>query len=255
MNDINVKSYKNHIMGYQNNFQNMVFGLGDWLRSLLIETPKEITIKSDGTIVTNYDFLISEKIKHLASLFFSDVTVVSEEDTVLSPNFPSSNTILIDPLDGTENFASGIPIWGIGVAMFVEGDLLFTCVLFPEIRMGQPSNGIFLPEDFREFRQDAIDRNLSLFPANLDVKDILSLSSNSKPRITGCSLLNIALINNSSPIFMASGEGIRCWDFIPAILPKLQNGFEVYVNNMKYRGHYLSPLEKYNVRITKGTKE
>ena len=77
-------------------------------------------LKSDGTLITSCDRWSDKHIvEGIAKLTNNKEGVLSEEGSKL---VPSSNAYwIVDPLDGTTNFAAGIPFWAISIARFIEG--------------------------------------------------------------------------------------------------------------------------------------
>ena len=76
-------------------------------------------IKSDGSLITACDRWSDETIVRGLTEITSDEGVLSEEGSQLVPD--SSAYWVVDPLDGTTNFAAGIPYWAISIARFVGG--------------------------------------------------------------------------------------------------------------------------------------
>lgn len=86
--------------------------------------------KSDGSLVTEIDkgsdLLIMKRI-HAA---YPDHAVLSEEqDTLYDP--AHRFTWVVDPIDGTTNFARGLPIWGISIALMFDGFPIVGVLDFP----------------------------------------------------------------------------------------------------------------------------
>jgi len=76
-------------------------------------------VKADGTLITACDRWSDEAlVEGLAELAPGEFTL-SEEGEKRCPS--SSAFWVVDPLDGTTNFAAGIPYWAISVARFVDG--------------------------------------------------------------------------------------------------------------------------------------
>jgi myo-inositol-1(or 4)-monophosphatase len=76
-------------------------------------------LKADGTLITACDrWSDATLVSGLAELF-PDEGVLSEEGRKLVPS--TSAYWVVDPLDGTTNFASGIPYWAISLARFEKG--------------------------------------------------------------------------------------------------------------------------------------
>ena len=76
-------------------------------------------IKSDGTLITDCDRWSDKRLVEGLSRITKDAGVLSEEGSQIVPY--SDSYWVVDPLDGTTNFAAGIPYWAISAAHFVEG--------------------------------------------------------------------------------------------------------------------------------------
>jgi myo-inositol-1(or 4)-monophosphatase len=234
------------------NFSLIIRKLISWLDAIEPYEPIEIFTKDDGTIVTNFDLIIQSKIKELLSELIPDAILVSEENNVRSSAEVSNQIVLIDPIDGTENFASGLPFWGIGLAYFIDMQLKATCVLFPEILFYHASKDVDLGSrsNYRNLRTSSLKKRNYLHPANFERDFLAKNTFGGQDRILGCSLLNISLACLESWTFKSSGPGLRAWDFLPAILPALENGRLVYINDELYTGEFLRVADRYQVQIT-----
>ena len=78
-------------------------------------------LKPDGTLITNCDrWSDAHIVKGISTITHNKEGVLSEEGAKL---VPSSNAYwIVDPLDGTTNFAAGIPFWAISIARFLNGE-------------------------------------------------------------------------------------------------------------------------------------
>jgi myo-inositol-1(or 4)-monophosphatase len=77
-------------------------------------------IKPDGTLITECDRWSDKKIVQGLSQIAPGEGVLSEEGKKSIPS--SSEYWVVDPLDGTTNFAAGIPYWAISIARFMDGE-------------------------------------------------------------------------------------------------------------------------------------
>jgi myo-inositol-1(or 4)-monophosphatase len=77
---------------------------------------ESIQKESQSSIVTEADFASDLIITGLIKERFPNHNIISEETGFLNNN--SEYTWIIDPLDGTSNFASGIPWFGILISLF-----------------------------------------------------------------------------------------------------------------------------------------
>lgn len=76
-------------------------------------------LKADGTLITACDRWSDAAFVEGLTKIAPGEGVLSEEGSKLVPN--SRAYWVVDPLDGTTNFAAGIPYWAISVARFVDG--------------------------------------------------------------------------------------------------------------------------------------
>lgn len=162
--------------------------------------------KRPGDLVTDADTgsqrLIAERILDI----FPDHTILAEEDGLVADPSKSWRWV-VDPLDGTINFAHGFPFWAVSIALEHEGRLVVGVVHDPmagatySAAMGRGAlhNGkasrvsaaarlrdsliaTALPVDF----QSDVDRQMNLFRR-------FSTGTHSVRR-TGSSALNLALV-------------------------------------------------------------
>lgn len=88
--------------------------------------------KDDGSLVTQSDRWADAYIKAALAKEFPDHGVLTEEsDQTLGDREWSW---VVDPLDGTTNFARGIPIWGISLGLLHHGTPVFGYVAIPPLR-------------------------------------------------------------------------------------------------------------------------
>ena len=86
--------------------------------------------KSDGTRVTAVDVAISENIFRELAAQFPDDQFFSEELTESAAAIPVQATFswVLDPIDGTNNFALGIPHCAISLALCERGEPIYGVV-------------------------------------------------------------------------------------------------------------------------------
>lgn len=88
--------------------------------------------KADGSLVTSSDEWMDRQLHHRIRQTFPDHGFLSEESEHV---FPSQDWCwIVDPIDGTTNFARGIPIWGTCLGLLYQGTPVFGYVHFPPIR-------------------------------------------------------------------------------------------------------------------------
>ncbi len=97
----------------------------------LIKTEKnkayETSYKAHGELVTEVDKLAQDRILMLLKERHPEHLIIAEESPETHPSpgepwhFPDGIVWLIDPIDGTSNFANDLPIYCVSVGVFVDG--------------------------------------------------------------------------------------------------------------------------------------
>ena len=97
-------------------------------------TKKEFEVYSKGgenDLVTNLDLEIEKYLIKEIKENYPDFDIVSEE---LNTNGAvTDNCFIIDPIDGTINFANNLPLWGIQIACRKNGETIASVISFPRI--------------------------------------------------------------------------------------------------------------------------
>jgi myo-inositol-1(or 4)-monophosphatase len=90
--------------------------------TFLHTTPKG----SSGDIVTDVDLLCEEKVTEIIRTEFPEHSVIVEESRGFHAAGPWS--WIVDPLDGTNNYAYGLPLWGISITLCYQGRPVIACI-------------------------------------------------------------------------------------------------------------------------------
>jgi myo-inositol-1(or 4)-monophosphatase len=88
--------------------------------------------KADGSLITPCDRWSDETLVRGLDRLYPGEGVLSEEGDKLIPSTPSY--WVVDPLDGTTNFAAGIPYWAISMARFEGGVPVLAILDVPPLR-------------------------------------------------------------------------------------------------------------------------
>lgn len=86
--------------------------------------------KRDGTLVTATDLAIDRLVLQRLNAAFPEHRVLSEEQTTCY-DASAAFTWVVDPIDGTTNFARGLPVWGVSIALLHHGQPVVGVVDFP----------------------------------------------------------------------------------------------------------------------------
>lgn len=111
----------------------------------------ERSFKADKSIVTDADLSIQQRIQHDLAARWPEYRFLGEEMTTDEQErlFAQSNAGLwcLDPLDGTSNFAAGIPYFGVSLSLLIGHDIMLGLVYDPvrdECFYAQRHGGAFI---------------------------------------------------------------------------------------------------------------
>jgi len=110
-----------------------------------IDESHTVEYKGEINLVTEADRLSEALIVERIHGAFPDHDIMAEESPETTRG--SSFRWIIDPLDGTTNYAHGYPVFGVSIALEVEGKILFGCVYNPmldEMFIAEQGAGAFL---------------------------------------------------------------------------------------------------------------
>jgi len=108
---------------------------------------RQITYKGDINLVTEMDMRSEREVVRILRAAFPDHGIVAEEGTDIRNG--SGFTWIIDPLDGTTNYAHGYPCFSVSIALEQEGTIMAGVVYDPmreELFSAQKGQGAFLNE-------------------------------------------------------------------------------------------------------------
>ena len=82
----------------------------------------EIRHKADRTLVTAADTEIERMVRHQLAAAFPGDRIMGEEE---GGTFEGAGRVwIVDPIDGTANFARAIPVWATLIALQIDGELV-----------------------------------------------------------------------------------------------------------------------------------
>ena len=97
-----------------------VAGAADAITMSRFRTGLPIETKADLTPVTEADRAVEAEIRRLLADARPDDAVLGEEEGVAGTG---ARRWIVDPIDGTRNYARGIPVWATLVALEVDGEV------------------------------------------------------------------------------------------------------------------------------------
>jgi myo-inositol-1(or 4)-monophosphatase len=167
-------------------------------------------VKSDGSFVTEADLEVDRFIQQALTRAYPSHGLLSEESSLVYDG--AEFTWVVDPLDGTNNFANGLPLWGCSIALLQHGQPLLAVLDFPPIGQrysavrghGARWNGepLHVPA-----RADLHGNDFFI----LDSRSfrLLDYSVRPKARLLGCAAYDLVAVSN--------GVAVACCELLPKI--------------------------------------
>lgn len=206
---------------------------------LIESTRYDITIKEDGTPVTKSDVFVEELIKKFILGEVPEALFIGEESFKNSTIGENEYIVLLDPIDGTENFCSGLKEWGLSLGIWNQGTHQASLLYLPEMGIKLMTGG-----EIRPVRSRITGLSSSMSQSIVD-----KLLTPGEYRIMGCAVYNIYNVIRGSYRSFENPKGAYAWDFLPGALLALEHGCSVQVDGEKFYGGFLDPRKKYTFRI------
>lgn len=197
--------------------------------------------KDDDSFVSKGDLKVQDIVFELIRKHLPEHVLISEE---LAPFEgiewnPKGSYVVLDPIDGTENFVSGLKEWGIGISIYTQGVHQESCIYLPEL------NDLHITGMPMTHHRSRI-RGLS---SSLTKQDLLQLEEGFEYRIIGCSMYNMLAAVRGAYASFENVKGVNCWDILPGLNFALEHGCEALVDGEPYQGQLLFPTQKYKIKI------
>jgi fructose-1,6-bisphosphatase/inositol monophosphatase family enzyme len=205
----------------------------------IVSLRSERFLKDDQSFVTNGDLFLQTVILDILKSE-PDVTLITEEGSFSEVKPGAGGTIVvIDPIDGTENFTSGLPEWGISIACFKDfrhaGSLI-----------GCPEMDLWLMSGDRVKKFKSRIRGLS---SSLTMDELIKATQGHEYRILGCCVYNMINVIRGSFLSFENPKGAHSWDILGGLNLALENNLKVTVDGKPYTGEYLQADRKYRFSV------
>jgi fructose-1,6-bisphosphatase/inositol monophosphatase family enzyme len=198
-------------------------------------------IKDDNSYVTESDIRIDDIIFSNVKDFFTTFTFFSEERQTDLNALASDDKLcfIVDPIDGTENFSSGLPEWGVSISAYKNHKHVSSLIGCPELNL-------WIKSGDKISRYSSRIRGLS---SSLSKSDLIRATQGYEYRITGCCVYNMLNVIRGSFHSFENPKGAHSWDILAGLNLALEHGLTVNVEGGAYAGEYLAPDRKYRFKI------
>lgn len=178
-------------------------------------------LKPDNTFVSKGDLFCETIIFEYLKNNLTNYIVISEEsDNNLSHVNDVEYVVTIDPIDGTENFVSGLKEWGVGVCVYRYGKHYQSMIALPEL-------------DIKLCTGDNLKRitnsRICGLSSYMTSKDFEKLGMEYEYRIMGCCMYNMYNVIRGSYKQFVHLKGCYSWDILPGLNLALEHGLSVVI--------------------------
>jgi myo-inositol-1(or 4)-monophosphatase len=200
----------------------------------------DIEYKDDGSPVTKADILVEKLIRDFLVKQIPNLKFIGEESFDFKEGFDSSGYVaILDPIDGTENFCSGLKEWGVSLGIWHDGKHLGSLLMMPEL--GESIiTGDKLPK---------LHSRITGFSSSYADEIATGIRDAGEYRVTGCAVYNLFNVIRGSFCRFINPKGAYVWDLLPGVMLALEHGCEVLLDDKPYYGEFLDPTRKYRVDI------
>lgn len=207
----------------------------------ILDLRSERVKKPDDSYVTKGDLLVQELAFDVIRKRMPEAAVVSEELEQLPPiaDLQQGDVIIIDPVDGTENFTSGLSEWGVSLCHYRDGVHVESLLLCPEMGLSLGTGDAVRTQKSR----------IAGISSSLTKEDILALEPGFEYRIIGCCVLNMLNVVRGAYATFENPKGAKVWDIIAGLNLALEGGHSVNVAGQPYGGELLDPAGRYKFRV------
>lgn len=174
-------------------------------------------LKFDGSLVTEIDERSDRLINERIAAAYPDHNVLSEEQsTIYDPAYDF--TWVVDPIDGTTNFARGLPIWGVSIALMYQRSPVVGVLVFPLLHeiysaalgLGATHNGKVL-----QSAPDTALENEQLVVTCTRTSKRYTLNAPFKARILGSAAYHLAKVADGTALASIEASP-KIWDLAGA---------------------------------------
>ena len=175
--------------------------------------------KDDGTLVTEADHAADDYIAAALTRAFPDHALLSEERNTRYVA-ASPYTWVIDPLDGTTNFARRMPIFGVSMALLWHGDPVVGVLAFPflhEVYTAIAGYGAYCNDEPIHTDAASLPDDQHLIMQCTRTPRLFTVKSPLKPRIMGSAAYHVVAVANGAALASIDATP-KVWDLAAAYL-------------------------------------
>lgn len=199
----------------------------------------DVSWKDDGSPVTAADIFLESLIRGRLEAELPALSFVGEESYRPGQVLGGEWVALLDPIDGTENFCSGLKEWGVSLGLWRGGLHVCSMLLLPEL-------GEELMTGDRPAR---LQSRIVGFSSSFNEAIVEGMREVRESRVTGCAVYNLYNVARGAFARFCNPKGAYAWDLLPGLMLAMEQGCDVRVDEEQFDGRFLQPDRRYRVDI------
>lgn len=201
----------------------------------------DVAWKADGSPVTAADIYLEDIIRAFLNERIANLAFVGEESysSLIGSEEPTGFYAIVDPIDGTENFCSGLKEWGVGFTLWKDSRHLGSMLLMPELGERLMTGDMVTP----------IRSRIRGFSSSICPEIVDGIAEGGESRLMGCAVYNLYNVVRGAYARFTNPRGAYAWDLLPGLMLALEHGCDVVLNGEPYEGQVLASDRKYRVDI------
>jgi len=197
----------------------------------------DTTLKADKTVVTELDKAIEKELRAALLEFDSSIGIEGEE---LGIEGSRKTYWLLDPIDGTDSFVRGMPIYRNVATLIDDGQPVFALVYrpaFDELFVAAAGEGVYRNGQLVTIGDRPLERSTLDIMGRLDDPDIQAIIRAIHPKIDGVRRTSdfLSVVQGQLDGQLSFNTGAGPWDFAPrALLIKEAGGRVANIGSDSY---------------------
>lgn len=220
----------------------------DGVRALVADSLPEIQArrhdirwKDDDSPVTEADVFLEQRLAGWLAERLPGLVLIGEESFAAAETSSARDgwVAVLDPIDGTENFCSGLKEWGVSLSLWRGGAHEGSLLMLPEL--GEHlRTGMAIPR---------LRSRITGFSSSISPEIVASIGNVGEARILGCAVYNLYNVTRGALARFVNPKGARSWDLLAGLMLAREHGCDILVDGGTYDGSFLEPDRRYRIDV------
>lgn len=201
----------------------------------------DIRWKADGSPVTEADLFLERRLADWLGERLPGLTLIGEESFIEAAAIaaPTGWVAVLDPIDGTENFCSGLKEWGVSLSLWHGGEHAGSLLMLPELGESLASGDVI----------ERVPSRITGYSSSMHPAIVAGMAEGGEARVFGCAVYNLFNVARGAFARFVNPKGARAWDLIAGLMLAREQGCDILVDGRPYDGSFLDPHRRYCVDI------